>query len=139
MNSNKFSHISQYPSTFYRVSLKAVIRNEKNEILVNKELDATFWNLPGGGWDHGETEKEALARELEEEIGYSGDFTAKPINTAVFWLESKKAWLLWIVYDVKTENQDFSVGEHSTQVAFINPKTLKNAKSHEEQWIYGHC
>ena len=129
-------HRSQYPSTFYRVSLKAVLRNQKGEVLVNKEGTSDTWNLPGGGWDHGETEHEALARELQEEVGYIGDFTAHPFKTAVFWLESKQAWLLWIVYDVKVENLTFSAGEHSSEVAFIDPVSLKGASSFEEQWIH---
>lgn len=139
MPTSPSEHISKYPTTFYRVSLKAIIRNEKGEILVNKERDSTAWNLPGGGWDHGETEKEALARELYEEVGYEGDFTAYPVATATFWLASKQAWLLWIVYDVKTDHQDFTVGQDSSEIAFMDPTELKHASSFEEQWIYKFC
>lgn len=55
----------------FRVSLKAVIRNAAGELLVVKEKGQTHWNLPGGGMDHGESYHEALARELQEEIGGS--------------------------------------------------------------------
>ena len=128
--------ISQYPSTFYRVSLKAVITNDKNEVLVCKEYESDTWSLPGGGWDHGETEHEALARELKEEVDYRDSFTAKPIATNIFWLESKKAWLLWIVYDVQTKTMNFGIGEECNEVAFINAQDLINYKSRSEQWIY---
>lgn len=128
---------SQYPNTFYRVSLKAVIRNERGEVLLNKEGEMDSWSLPGGGWDHGETEHEALARELHEEVGYKGAFAAEPRATQVFWLESRKAWLLWIVYDVKTEHMNFSVGEESTEIAFMSTRTLgeQAIRSEAEQWI----
>ena len=127
---------SQYPNTFYRVSLKAVIRNNNGEVLVNKEGTSDTWNLPGGGWDHGETEHAALARELQEEVGYTGDFKSTPFKTAVFWLESKQAYLLWIVYDVTTENMNFGVGDDSTEIAFIHPHEFrKNARSEAERWI----
>lgn len=129
-------HESQYPSTFYRVSLKAVIRNEENAVLVVKEYDSTNWSLPGGGWDHGETEHEALARELQEEVCYEGGFTSKPIATEVFWLESKQAWLLWIVYEIVTENMNFSLGEECTELAFINPKQFADSTNQTEQWIF---
>lgn len=129
-------HKSQYPSTFYRVSVKAVIRNEKGEILVAKEYDNTNWSLPGGGWDHDETEHEALARELQEEVRYEGDFTSKPLGTAVFWLESRQAWLLWIVYEVKTENMNFSVGEECSEVAFVHPKEFSNFQNNAQKWMY---
>lgn len=127
---------SKYPSTFYRVSLKAVIRDGEGRVLVNKERDSKSWNLPGGGWDHGESEQEALARELYEEVGYAGNFDARPFATAVFWLESKQAWLLWIVYDVQTENINFSVGEESSEIAFIHPKDFDPHSSQPERWIY---
>ncbi len=128
--------VSQYPTTFYRVSLKAIIRNDKGEVLLNKEGDSDTWSLPGGGWDHGETEHEALARELHEEVGYTGDFTAQIIGTDVFWLESKQAYLLWLVYEVVTENMNFSVGTDSSEVAFVNPATLDiDTMSHEIDWI----
>ncbi len=132
------THTSQYPDTFYRVSLKAVIRDASGNVLVNKEQDSDTWNLPGGGWSHGETEKDALARELLEEVGYQGDFDATPFATAVFWLESKQAWLLWIVYNVSTTNQDFSIGSDSSEISFIDPKALQNAASFEERWIHEH-
>ena len=132
-------HKSQYPSAFYRVSLKAVIRNDKGEVLLNKEGDSTNWSLPGGGWDHGETEYAALARELKEEINYDGEFSAKPFATETFWLESKRSYLLWIVYEVVTENMDFGIGEHSTEVAFVDPSSLdENSESLSEQWIRKH-
>lgn len=59
------------PTTFYRVSLKAVIRDEEGKILVVKE-NGSNWTLPGGGWDHGESERDALARELYEEVNFEG-------------------------------------------------------------------
>lgn len=136
MSIDNLQHVSQYPSTFYRVSLKAVIRDDTGNILVNKEQNSDTWNLPGGGWDHGETEQEALARELLEEVGYEGTFQANPVKTAVFWLESKQAWLLWIVYEIKTENNNFSVGNDSSEIKFLDPSSLESATSPEERWIY---
>lgn len=116
--------------------LKAIIRNDKVEILVCKEYDSNAWSLPGGGWDHGETEKQALARELFEEIGYQGDFKSNPVKTDVSWLESKRAWLLWIVYDIVPENYIFKVGEYCSAAEFIDPKNFKDFEHRTEKWIY---
>lgn len=127
--------LSRYPSSIYRVSVKAVIRNEENEVLVCKEYDQTAWGLPGGGWDHHETEYEALARELKEEVNYSGNFTAKPVKTAVFWAKSHESWLLWIVYEVKIENMNFSPGKDTTAVAFVDPKVFKEEDSPVSKWL----
>lgn len=42
-----------YPNAFYRVSVKALIKDDSGNILVVKENQDT-WSLPGGGLDHGE-------------------------------------------------------------------------------------
>ncbi len=64
----------KYPNTFYRVSIKGIIRNDSGEILVVKEHQDA-WELPGGGLDHAESEYDCLKRELHEELGIKNDFT----------------------------------------------------------------
>lgn len=63
----------------YRISIKCLIRNDKGEVLVVKETDRDWWDLPGGGMDHHENIKSAIARELKEEVGLEGDFTCDVI------------------------------------------------------------
>ena len=56
----------------YRISLKALIYKDAGQILVVKEINRTYWDLPGGGMDFGETIESSLKRELYEEVGYKG-------------------------------------------------------------------
>jgi putative (di)nucleoside polyphosphate hydrolase len=57
----------------YRPNVAAVIVSskypEKVEILIAKRNDIDAWQFPQGGIDEGESPKEALLRELKEEIG----------------------------------------------------------------------
>lgn len=54
-------------SPFYRVSVKALVFDAGSRLLVVQE-QAGHWELPGGGWEHGETLEQCLARELREEL-----------------------------------------------------------------------
>lgn len=53
---------SNYLSAVCRVSAKAAIRNDQNEIPVIKE-HADQWGLPGGGVDHGEPISPVLGKQ----------------------------------------------------------------------------
>ena len=57
----------------YRPNVAAVVLSsnypEKVEILIAKRNDVEAWQFPQGGIDEGESEEEALLRELKEEIG----------------------------------------------------------------------
>jgi 8-oxo-dGTP diphosphatase len=55
-------------SALYRVAVKAIIQ-KADKFLVVHEIDGESWDMPGGGLDYGEPILDALARELEEEIG----------------------------------------------------------------------
>ena len=45
-----------------------------NKILVVKEVDGDgWWAIPGGGVDYGESLKDCLLREIEEEMGVPGN------------------------------------------------------------------
>jgi 8-oxo-dGTP pyrophosphatase MutT (NUDIX family) len=56
------------PSPFYRVSVKALVSDGEGRLLVLQNRDHT-WELPGGGWEHGETLEQCVRREIEEELG----------------------------------------------------------------------
>lgn len=49
------------PSTYYRVSLKALIFDTQNRLLVLRGENGK-WELPGGGWEHGESVEACLRR-----------------------------------------------------------------------------
>ena len=52
-----------------KVDVRAVIFNEKNEILLVKERVDGYWALPGGWSDVGYTPTEVVVKEVKEETG----------------------------------------------------------------------
>lgn len=53
-----------------KVDIRAVLFNEKNEILLVKEKADGRWALPGGWSDVGYTPTEVVVKEVKEETGY---------------------------------------------------------------------
>lgn len=112
--------------SFYRVSVKALMRNKNGEILMVSEKGGDF-SLPGGGMDHGETAHECLVRELHEEIALTTPFGENLIGMQTRFVETKQAWLMWLVYEIAYDELDFSVGEHGEAVAWVAPKDIDTA------------
>lgn len=108
----------------FRISLKAVIYNAEGKLLVVKEHGLN-WGLPGGGMDFGETFEQALARELNEEVGYSGGFTFDVIDTAdPMYLPNIDAWQVYVVCHVHPEHFNFSAGVDAEAIKFVDPAEL---------------
>jgi 8-oxo-dGTP pyrophosphatase MutT (NUDIX family) len=126
----------QYPNAFYRVSVKALIFNEKNEVFAVHEGED--WTLPGGGLDHGEEPLVALKRELYEEAFIDSGFKAELIGTESFYVDSKDAMAFWMIYRLNMSEPSFSyeAGQDADEVVFRNPADFKYSESLFERLIY---
>lgn len=124
----------------YRVSLKSVIFNDAGEVLVVKETGRDWWDLPGGGMDHGESVKEGLVRELYEEVAMQGDFTYEPIVTDdPIYLENHNLYQLRIICLVRPELFEFEAGADGDEISFIDPQLFEHSDIETESRIYGYC
>ncbi|MFA5086150.1 MAG: NUDIX domain-containing protein [Candidatus Paceibacterota bacterium] len=65
----------------YQVGIKGIIVNSQNKALVLLKTvnGRTFWDVPGGRMEKGETINETLRRELEEEVPGITGFQVKNI------------------------------------------------------------
>ena len=114
----------------YRISLKALIYNDAGQILVVKEIDRTYWDLPGGGMDFGETIELSLKRELYEEVGYRGDLRYQLFDASdEMYIERIDANKICFYCRVWPENFDFMPGEEGDEIMFIDPEELLLQKS----------
>lgn len=112
----------------YRVSVKALVRNDKGDLLVCRGIGETEYEMPGGGIEVGETTKQALARELEEELGFTGKFeigTLFSVNTNF----KNGLWRMGLYFyvDINTDKMHFSKGKDSSDVKFLAPKILADS------------
>lgn len=116
-----------FPSTFYRVSIKAYITDSQGRVFVVQENDNEgrhFWGLPGGGMDHGELPVDCLKREIQEELGIN-DVTVNEIAyTKSFYLTNRDVWLLWIVYHAQINSTNCTFDDDVTDAAYIDSESL---------------
>lgn len=121
--------------SLFRLSLKAFIQNDKGEVLVVKETGRSAWDLPGGGMEHNETIKQALSRELREEVGYEGEFTYSVLAVEEPHLLLRGIWQVRLVFTVAIENFTFYAGEDGDNLAWKNPDEFENSESGAERSV----
>lgn len=125
----------QYPDAYYRVSLKAVIRNDKHEVLCVKE-NGEWWELPGGGIDHGEDVATALARELKEEIDYDGAFSHSYIDIVTLYDKPNDRCMMLVGVNVTlAEPYTPRCGKDAREVAWVNPASLTKEEARASRSI----
>jgi len=125
----------KYPDAFYRVTLKALIRNKSGHILMVKER-SDEWDLPGGGWQHGETYDSSLRRELAEEIDYHGDIEYKLEDLTPIYSANHKACILFVIFNVELLDDYIPrLGIDSSTVEFVDPAIFLNTDSRMAELI----
>lgn len=113
-------------SPFYRVALKAVILDNQNRMLVVKSHKG-FYEIPGGGWEHGEAIAQALERELQEETQLDIEVdTSRPL---CIWQAYSSEWgyqAMRIVYRAKLRDpaQQPVPSDGMTEIRFADKDEL---------------
>jgi len=131
------NNASRRTDFLYRISLKCLVRNEKGEVLAVKEDGRSWWDLPGGGMDHGEDISSAIAREMKEEVRLEGDFTFKIISVdEPAHLHAQNFWQVRLIFEVKPASVVFSPGDDGDEVAFIDAQLFKTSELPIERRIY---
>jgi len=116
----------------YRISVKAIIKDDSGRVLLGREKDGA-WELPGGGLEHGENPKEALAREVAEETGFSVEWTSN--EPAAFWTINKEVgsptlkWFAFVAYEVKVSGEFKPAHDTNDEIEEIRYVSLEEAKS----------
>ena len=60
------NHGMDLPEAYYRVSVKGIYQDGEGRYMLSKKSGKRW--LAGGGIDHGETYKQAIKREIKEEM-----------------------------------------------------------------------
>lgn len=106
------------------VAVGAVVRNDRDEILLIERTDNGLWALPGGAQEIGESVKDAVCREVREETGIEVEVTGL---TGIY---SDPAHV--IAYDDGEVRQEFSL---CFAARAISGSLRPSSESRQAQWV----
>lgn len=113
----------KYKKSYFLIGQKAIITNEKNEILLlrrsNKTPSPGRWDFVGGGLDSGEDPVEGIKREIREEAGLA----VSEITPLI--LESHKEnidHVVLIFYKAKSKSNKVKLSWEHDEYAWVSKK-----------------
>lgn len=125
-------HSQHFPDAFYRVSVKGLyVANGMILLLHEPEKLSGQWELPGGGLDFGETPRDGLRREEEEELKLRVvSVSEKPVYSWTSRFENRRNmdwfYALVLTYRIELESLDFTPTDECDALALYSPEELQD-------------
>jgi 8-oxo-dGTP diphosphatase len=141
-------HSEYFPDSFFRVTIKGLcVRDGKLLLAKERKIDGSEgWEMPGGGLDFGEDIKEALKREVQEEMGLTvTKISEKPIYVWTHKYEKNRRGIDWyyslvIAYRVEFEDLNITPSDECEAVEFFSKEDISkiplNGQSQELAKIF---
>jgi 8-oxo-dGTP diphosphatase len=110
--------------TFYRTSVKALIKNSEGKILLSKEENG-MWELLGGGLDHGETPQTGLVREVQEETGLKvHSIASQPSYYVTFPVVERSYYAANVIFEAKIDSLDFTPSDECIALEYFSSEEI---------------
>lgn len=117
--------MEKLPDCFYRVSVKALILNErKDKFLIAKERSGK-WELLGGGLEWGTCPAAEISREIAEEAGLQ--VTSVSDFPSYFYVKNKTNTPYWyanVVYETTVQDLNFTASDECVELQFVNKESF---------------
>jgi 8-oxo-dGTP pyrophosphatase MutT (NUDIX family) len=115
------------PSPFYRVTLKALIFDAQKRLLLVQTAEG-LWEVPGGGWEHGESMQHCIRREVMEELGVG----VLQINFGTMYPYNAKSQrgyeALKLAVPVVLEDDQIIPGDGMVAFKYVTPQELASVE-----------
>jgi len=109
-------------SPFYRVSVKTIILDDAQRLLVAQTEDG-LWEIPGGGWEHDEPLESCVAREIAEELGVQ-IASIGPIQFIYRGTNPRGYQALRLAVPVTLQSSQFTPGDDMIAAKYISKDEL---------------
>ena len=120
---------AHFPDSFARVTVKGLYMKDGKIMLCRDETGFDFdapavWELPGGGWDFGETFEETLKREAKEEMGLEIiSVSEKPLHVWSLRKERSRGmgwyYALILLHAIDFKDLDFTPTDECREIGFF--------------------
>ena len=128
-------HSPFFPDSFYRITIKGLCVRDGKIMLIHesKETMSDRWELPGGGLDFGEDMREALRREISEEMGLKiKKMSEKPVYVWTHRYEPNSREIGWyyslvLAYRIEFEDLNFTPTDSCDKIEFFSKEQLQSA------------
>jgi 8-oxo-dGTP diphosphatase len=92
--------------------------------------DSFYW-LPGGGVEPGETPEAAVAREIEEELGCEARLLGRVADAVqFFWADDEQKWYRMVATFILAELLPAAGGQGTYELQWLEPETQAKAFFH---------
>lgn len=121
---------SKMPNCFYRVSVKGLsVRDEKILLVQEAQQKGGLWELPGGGFEYGESFKDCLTREVKEEMGLDViKMSKRPTYIWISYFDNMHRLLLG--FKVEFSSLNFKRSSECVALGFFSLYELKDLNLH---------
>lgn len=111
---------------FYRVSVKGIVIDDQNRILLARESDG-MWDMLGGGLDHDEDPIACLKREIQEETGLTvTKIWPEPKYFVTAYKEKNDVHIANVVYRIELQNLDFAPSDECQELRFFSAQEMRD-------------
>ncbi|MEM0997714.1 MAG: NUDIX hydrolase [Bacteroidota bacterium] len=121
---------SALPSPYYRLAIKGLVTDERGRFMLVKE-DNGKWELPGGGLEHGESFREGLTREIDEEMGLEVTAMAEQPRFFLTCLARDGRWIANAVYPIRLAHLNFTPSSECVALEFFTLEEAQKMPVHE--------
>lgn len=108
------------------ISQKVILIRDNKCLIMEMTKHPGFWELPGGHVSKGETNTEALHRELKEEIGFDNYTDHGVVDYEIWYHGPDKYPVCGIVSLIENDKDEIKISDEHLQMKWVSIEELDN-------------